>query len=73
MAASGHPALGEACAPASRHMMRQPPAPPRAIKAPAMRAGIQFITSSVRAAAQPKARQRSSIWPIMLSAVLTAL
>ena len=73
IAASGQPALGEACLPASRHMMRHPCQPPSAISAPAIRAGIQFITSSVRAAAQPKARQRGSIWPIMLSAVLIAL
>jgi saccharopine dehydrogenase-like NADP-dependent oxidoreductase len=73
IAASGQPALGEACLDASRRMIRQPPPPAAAIRPPARRAGARFIPSSVRAAAQPKLRQRGSLWPIMLSAVLTAL
>ncbi len=39
----------------------------------ATRAGMRFKRSSQRAAAQPKARCRSDLCPIMLSAVLTTL
>ena len=52
---------------------RQPPPAARAIRPPARRAGMRLNRSSVRAAAQPKARQRGSRWPIRLSAVLIAL
>ena len=75
MAASGQPALGDLCRGASRNItaIAARPPPTRQISPPASRAGIQFIRSSSRAAAQPNSAKRSLRCPIIESAVLTAL
>ena len=44
-----------------------------AISSPASREAGRLIRSSQRAEAQPNARYLSDLWPIMLSAVFTAL
>ena len=81
IAASGQPALGERWNFASRHTVSQarcgePPAtkPDATIsQSAASREAGRLTRSSKRAEAQPKARYFSDLWPIMLSAVLTAL
>ena len=80
IAASGHPALGDRCRGASasttRTVRASPSLPPPAaspISTADRRAGTRFAPSSSRAAAQPKARCRSSMWPIIESAVFSIL
>ncbi len=81
-AASGQPALGERwCGPsasaarrAREAAVRPSPIQAASTKSPAVRrAGIQLAPSSSRAAAHPKARWRSLMWPIMESAVFSIL
>ena len=82
IAASGQPALGERCRAASRQTARQrlrrrgarQRQRPRArSSSAASREAGRLTRSSKRAAAQPKRAWRGVRWPIMLSAVLTAL
>ena len=66
-------ALGDAVRTVAAALRRSLPEGRTAVSRAVRRAGIRFNRSSKRALAQPNSRWRSVLWPIIESAVLTAL